>query len=47
MCVMVRFTLTVSNVQKYHAYRSLKVREKKRMNSVNTFHGSATKKRVG
>lgn len=47
MCVMVKFTLNVSNAQKYHAYRSLKDREEKRMNRVNTFHGPATKKRVG
>ncbi len=43
---MVIFTLTVSNALEYHAYGSLKDREK-RMNRVNTFHGSATKERVG
>ncbi len=43
---MVVFTLTVSNALEYHAYGSLEDREK-RMNSVNTFHGSATKEHVG
>lgn len=43
---IVIFTLTVSNALEYHAYGSLKDREK-RMNRVNTFHGSATKERVG